>query len=77
MKPSPKANGKKRKKRDSDPEAPAGEMPARPSFTYAQLCYRAIRALNGKATLQEVCTWVAENYEWYRYNKACGWEVCY
>ncbi|KLO12804.1 hypothetical protein SCHPADRAFT_915461 [Schizopora paradoxa] len=73
-KPPQKVHGKKRKKRDSDPEPPPEVMPDRPTFTYAQLCYRAITSLNGKATLQEVCSWIAGQFEWYRYNKACGWE---
>lgn len=50
-------------------------MPPRPQATYAQLCYRAINSLDGKATLQEICQWIAENHDWYRYNKGTGWEV--
>lgn len=52
-------------------------MPPRPQFTYAQLCYRAIKDLGGKATLQEICGWISDNYEWYRYNESCGWPVSF
>ena len=51
-------------------------MPSRPQLTYAQLCYRAISALEGKATLQEICAWISDNYDWYRYNDGNTWEVC-
>ncbi|KAI5119756.1 hypothetical protein M0805_004088 [Coniferiporia weirii] len=74
-KPLPKSNGKKRKKPGADVRPPPPDvMPPRPQFTYAQLCYRAITSLNGKATLQEVCAWVSDNFEWYRYNEGTGWE---
>ncbi|KAI6035487.1 hypothetical protein F5J12DRAFT_887274 [Pisolithus orientalis] len=49
-------------------------MPPKPPLTYAQLCYRAIRAMGGKATLQDICGWMMENYDWYRYNEGAGWE---
>ncbi|KAF8165043.1 hypothetical protein B0H34DRAFT_670984 [Crassisporium funariophilum] len=69
---SGKANSKKRKKSDSDPppvlERPKPEdMPPKPPFTYAQLIYRAIKAIGGKATLQEVCTWIMNTHEYYRF----------
>ncbi|KAG2755736.1 hypothetical protein P692DRAFT_20826691 [Suillus brevipes Sb2] len=64
---------KKRKK--SDLPIPKPEvMPPKPQFTYAQLCYRAIKAMGGKATLQDICSWMMENYDWYRYNEGAGWE---
>ncbi|KAG1755998.1 hypothetical protein EDB19DRAFT_1902167 [Suillus lakei] len=67
---------KKRKK--SDLPVPKPEvMPPKPQFTYAQLCYRAIKAMGGKATLQDICSWMMENYDWYRYNEGAGWEVSY
>ncbi|THH05119.1 hypothetical protein EW145_g5022 [Phellinidium pouzarii] len=75
VKPIPKANGKKRKKPGVDARPPPPEvMPPRPQFTYAQLCYRAITSLTGKATLQEICAWVSDNFDWYRYNEGSGWE---
>ncbi|KAI6047075.1 hypothetical protein EDC04DRAFT_2556426 [Pisolithus marmoratus] len=49
-------------------------MPPKPPLTYAQLCYRAIKAMGGKATLQDICGWMMENYDWYRYNEGAGWE---
>jgi len=52
-------------------------MPPKPPFTYAQLCYRAIKAMGGKATLQDICGWMIENYDWYRYNEGAGWEVSF
>ncbi|KAH9850089.1 hypothetical protein C2E23DRAFT_870294 [Lenzites betulinus] len=42
-------------------------MPAKPPLTYAQLCYRAIKALGGKASLQEICQWIKDNHDWYKY----------
>jgi hypothetical protein len=50
-------------------------MPPKPQLTYAQLCYRAIKAMGGKATLQDICGWMIDNYDWYRYNEGAGWEV--
>ncbi|KAF8901653.1 hypothetical protein CPB84DRAFT_1679589 [Gymnopilus junonius] len=67
---SNKANSKKRKKGDIDSvlERPKPEdMPPKPPFTYAQLIYRAIKDIGGKATLQEICTWIMNTHEYYRY----------
>ncbi|KAH9482424.1 Fork head transcription factor 1 [Psilocybe cubensis] len=69
---SSKANSKKRKKNDVEVppilERPKPEdMPPKPPFTYAQLIYRGIRELGGKATLQEICTWIMNTHEYYRY----------
>jgi forkhead box protein K len=50
------------------------DMPPRPQLTYAQLCYRAIKAIGGKATLQEITQWIIEAFDWYKYNDA-GWQV--
>jgi hypothetical protein len=33
--------------------------------------------MGGKATLQDICSWMMENYDWYRYNEGAGWEVSY
>lgn len=43
------------------------EMPPKPPFTYAQLIYKAIKGIGGKATLQEICAWVMNNFEYYQY----------
>ncbi|KAF9475925.1 hypothetical protein BDN70DRAFT_883078 [Pholiota conissans] len=69
---SNKTNSKKRKKSDVDPppviERPKPEdMPPKPPFTYAQLIYRAIKEIGGKATLQEICSWIMNTHEHYRY----------
>jgi len=73
--PQAKAGCKKRKKSGESRPPPPEVMPPRPAFTYAQLCYRAITALDGKATLQEICSWVSDNFDWYHYNEGTGWEV--
>ncbi|KAJ3990290.1 hypothetical protein F5890DRAFT_1480909 [Lentinula detonsa] len=77
---STKANAKKRKKSDiSDipvppPQPPKPEeIPPKPTLTYAQLIYRAIKAYNGKATLQEICAWIAKEYDYYRYTDGTAW----
>lgn len=69
---SGKNNPKKRKKSDIDPppivERPRPEdIPPKPPFTYAQLIYRSIKELGGKATLQEICSWIMNAHEYYRY----------
>ena len=66
------SNVKKRKKGDVDPppvlERPKPEdMPPKPPFTYAQLIFKAIKAIGGKATLQEICTWISQTYDYYKY----------
>ncbi|TFY53641.1 hypothetical protein EVJ58_g9341 [Rhodofomes roseus] len=70
-----KTNAKKRKKSDAlpPPPPPPEVMPPKPPFTYAQLCYRAIKALGGKASLQEICQWIRETFDWYKYC-AKDWE---
>jgi hypothetical protein len=74
-----KANSKKRKKGDTDPlpvlERPKPEdMPPKPPFTYAQLIYRAIKDIGGKATLQEICTWIMNTHDYYRFTDG-AWMV--
>ncbi|KAG6335049.1 hypothetical protein ID866_4051 [Astraeus odoratus] len=64
---------KKRKKLAQSVPKPE-VMPPKPPFTYAHLCYRAIKAMGGKATLQDICGWMIDNYDWYRYNEGAGWE---
>ncbi|KAH8999324.1 hypothetical protein EDB92DRAFT_1813098 [Lactarius akahatsu] len=69
--------GKARKQQE--PPAPVTkpapeDMPPKPPFTYAQLCYRAIKSLGGKATLQDIISWMMENFDWYRFNVKTGWE---
>lgn len=49
-------------------------MPPKPPFTYAQLIYKAIKAIGNKATLQEICSWIMNTYDYYRYAEA-GWTV--
>ncbi|EEB94291.1 hypothetical protein MPER_06914 [Moniliophthora perniciosa FA553] len=48
-------------------------MPPKPALTYAQLIFRAIKALDGKATLQEICNWISQEYEYYRYVEGNAW----
>ncbi|KAF5364364.1 hypothetical protein D9756_000796 [Leucocoprinus leucothites] len=61
-------NMKKRKKGDEPPVLERPEvMPPKPPFTYAQLIYRAIKAIDGKATLQEICNWIMTTYDYYKY----------
>jgi forkhead box protein K len=50
-------------------------VPLKPPLTYAQLCYRAIKAFGGKATLQDINQWIMDTYDWYKYNGG-GWKVC-
>ncbi|KAF7776320.1 transcriptional regulator family: Forkhead [Agaricus bisporus var. burnettii] len=63
------AISKKRKKGDVDPlplKRP-DVMPPKPPFTYAQLIHRAIKDIDGKATLQEICNWIITNHDYYKY----------
>src|SRR5258708_6743982 len=72
------ATGKARKKQEAPPARPKPapeDMPPKPPFTYAQLCYRAIKSLGGKATLQDIISWMMESFDWYRFNEKTGWEV--
>jgi hypothetical protein len=50
-------------------------MPPKPPFTYAQLIYRAIKTIDGKATLQEICNWIMTTYDYYKYADS-AWMVC-
>ena len=71
--------GKARKQPEVPPPRPKPapeDMPPKPPFTYAQLCYRAIKSLGGKATLQDIISWMMETFDWYRFNEKTGWEVC-
>ncbi|KAG5352535.1 hypothetical protein C0989_001848 [Termitomyces sp. Mn162] len=65
---------KKRKKGDVEPPVPPRpkpeDMPPKPPYTYAQLIYRAIKAIGEKATLQEICSWIMNTHEYYRYSDA-------
>jgi forkhead box protein K len=70
----PSSNSKKRKKATKpqypDPSwtRPAPEdMPPKPSYTYAQLIYRAIKSIGTKATLQEICNWIMTEYDYYKW----------
>ncbi|THG94692.1 hypothetical protein EW026_g6829 [Hermanssonia centrifuga] len=66
---------KKRKKSDADafPRMKPEDLPPKPQFTYAQLCYRAIKGLDGRGSLQEICQWIQDTYEWYKYSDK-DWE---
>ncbi|EAU84503.1 hypothetical protein CC1G_00022 [Coprinopsis cinerea okayama7 len=66
------ANTKKRKKGETAPAPPVQrprpeDIPPKPPFTYAQLIFRAIKDIGGKATLQEICTWIMNKHEYYRW----------
>lgn len=70
-------SSKKRKKSDAVdalPRLKPEEMPPKPQYTYAQLSYRAIKALGGRASLQDICQWIHDTYEWYKYCDK-DWEV--
>lgn len=71
-----KANPKKRRKSETQSQLPPPPeiMPPKPQLTYAQLCYRGIKALGGKASLQDICQWIKETYEWFKYCDK-DWEV--
>ncbi|KAG8847029.1 Pre-rRNA-processing protein fhl1 [Tulasnella sp. 330] len=56
------------------PRPPPDQMPPKPPYTYAVLCYRAINELGGKASLSEIVNWIRDKFEWYRWNDECGWE---
>ncbi|KAJ7774241.1 fork head domain-containing protein [Mycena maculata] len=68
-----KTNSKKRKK--AEPPSPPRpkptpvpvEIPEKPSLSFRELIQRAIKALDGKATLQEICTWIMSGYEHYQH----------
>ena len=62
------AHLKKRKKGDEPSVLECPKiMPPKPPFTYAQLIYRAIKATDGKATLQEICNWIMTTYNYFKY----------
>lgn len=69
-----KVKGTSKKRKKSETEAPPPlvrprleDMPPKPTLTYAHLIYRAIKALNGKATLQEICNWIQDAFDYYKY----------
>jgi forkhead box protein K len=69
---SNKSNPKKRKKGETEPPPPVvrprpEDIPPKPPFTYAQLIYRSIMDIGGKATLQEICNWIMTTHEYYRW----------
>ncbi|KAF8439439.1 hypothetical protein L210DRAFT_981807 [Boletus edulis BED1] len=33
-----------------------------------------LEAIGGKATLQDLCGWMMDHYDWYRYNEGAGWK---
>ncbi|KAJ6539064.1 hypothetical protein B0H19DRAFT_1269423 [Mycena capillaripes] len=66
-----KTNPKKRKKPEPPsppkPKTIPAEIPEKPSLTLRQLILLAIKDLGGKATLQEICTWILNGYEHYQH----------
>ncbi|KAL0573716.1 Pre-rRNA-processing protein fhl1 [Marasmius crinis-equi] len=72
--PTAGVSGKHPKVEEPKPKLkPGEEMPPKPSLTYAQLIFRAIKALDGKATLQEICNWIAKEFDYYRYVEGNAW----
>ncbi|KAG7097255.1 hypothetical protein E1B28_004621 [Marasmius oreades] len=74
--PLPRAgsSAKQSKSEESKPALkPGEEIPVKPTLTYAQLIFRAIKALNGKATLTEICDWIAAEFGYYRYVERNTW----
>ncbi|TCD71369.1 Pre-rRNA-processing protein fhl1 [Steccherinum ochraceum] len=73
--PRPKSNPKKRKKSEieAQPLPKPDVIPPKPQYTYAQLCYRAIKGLAGRGSLQDICQWIQENFEYYKYSDK-DWE---
>ncbi|KAF8427134.1 hypothetical protein L210DRAFT_3652730 [Boletus edulis BED1] len=49
--PTSTASTSKKHKKAANPPPKPGVMPPKPLFTYTQLCYWAIKAMGGKATL--------------------------
>ncbi|KAI0688564.1 hypothetical protein BC835DRAFT_1284423 [Cytidiella melzeri] len=69
-------SNKKRKKADTTdalPRVQPDDMPPKPQYTYAQLSYRAIKALGGRGSLQDICQWIQDTHEWYKYSEK-DWE---
>ncbi|TFK27011.1 hypothetical protein FA15DRAFT_666745 [Coprinopsis marcescibilis] len=69
---SNKSTSKKRKKGEVEPAPPVQrpkpeDIPPKPPLTYAQLICKAIKDIGGKATLQEICTWIMTKHEYYRW----------
>ncbi|THH33757.1 hypothetical protein EUX98_g362 [Antrodiella citrinella] len=73
--PRPKPNPKKRKKAEveAQPLLRPDVIPPKPQYTYAQLCYRAIKGLAGRGSLQDICQWIQDNFEYYKYSDK-DWE---
>ncbi|CAK5275759.1 unnamed protein product [Mycena citricolor] len=72
--PGSKVNTKKRKKLELSspplppkPKLPPGEVPEKPALTLRQLILLAIKGLDGKGTLQEICNWIMKAYEHYQH----------
>jgi forkhead box protein K len=67
---------KKRKKGEAETRLPKPDvMPPKPAWTYSQACYRAIKALGGKATLQDIVGWMMDTYDYYKYVDGNEWKV--
>ncbi|KAG8822936.1 Pre-rRNA-processing protein fhl1 [Serendipita sp. 401] len=53
---------------DAEPKEeakPAGPPPPKPPFTYPLLCYRALKALNGKAPYRAITKWLETEYPYF------------
>ncbi|KAH8830643.1 hypothetical protein DL96DRAFT_961121 [Flagelloscypha sp. PMI_526] len=69
--PAPKQTSKKRKKGEDATQQPkplpSEESRPKPALTYSQLIYNALKSIGHKATLQEICAWIMDNYEYYKH----------
>ncbi|KZO92140.1 hypothetical protein CALVIDRAFT_601658 [Calocera viscosa TUFC12733] len=58
------------------PPVPGSGPPSqKPPYTYAQLCYRALRDMGGRATLQDIIDWMMRTFDWYRQHPNSGWQT--
>ncbi|KZT51376.1 hypothetical protein CALCODRAFT_460577 [Calocera cornea HHB12733] len=70
-------------KEEDESEAPSliplgaglGQPSQKPPYTYAQLCYRALRDMGGRATLQDIIDWMMRTFDWYRQHPNSGWQT--
>ncbi|EJT97747.1 hypothetical protein DACRYDRAFT_102396 [Dacryopinax primogenitus] len=67
-------------KEEDEYEAPSqsvanGPPPQKPPYTYAQLCYRALHEMGGRATLQDIIDWMIRTFEWFKQHPNSGWQT--
>ncbi|KIM25346.1 hypothetical protein M408DRAFT_212656 [Serendipita vermifera MAFF 305830] len=61
-----KGDGEDEEKEVKEEEAkPTGPPPPKPPFTYPLLCYRALKALNGKAAYRAITKWLETEYPYF------------